>query len=454
MMKTSIAIMMSRVILGAYGLLLLISCNENPTKQSQIKRLGSPISPSPKASIPDNIYEYIINLPLLISEKNKLIEAVKMALLETKDQNKRDKLLEDVAKDVGDPSLAQKLKNKVDKAQPILGSKSPPPIVPKKPISTKVSAEKPFPGLTNLGSTCFANASIHFLLSSNWVKNVLQGGLVQQPTEPAEHFNLRKNLHKALNALSLARENRQPKLCNELKAFFDAYEKARKAIWGSPKVDNLFKIGKDQADPKPFIDDILRFLNAPEPVFRYNVFTDNTTRIYPENEVIIPIPLDPTTKNKSMADLINNWRAPEPMTAALNNQAINTVGVLMDSMSFQTLKSPPPKSLFISLGRFTYTAANPEGVRLTNRIVQSKEITFFATDEGDIKQSDKFTYTLRLIIIHQGHTGGGHYYAYSFEKAKNQWIDFDDSAVTITNETEVFKDAEQNGYIYLYEQKE
>jgi ubiquitin C-terminal hydrolase len=311
------------------------------------------------------------------------------------------------------------------------------------------AVKKPLPGLSNLVNTCFANSSINLLFSSNTIKNILKKNLTQKSGEKPEEFSHRVNFHKAMNNLFSARKMRQTKLCNELNAFFDAYEKAREAIFGSELVGDTDKIRRDQSDARAFTSDVLRILGLEAPIFHYDHFADGSTKTYAEQELIIEIGLDSTIQNKSISELLDKWAASEPMRAPY--QPYNAAGVKMNADRFMTLKMPAPDSLFVSLNRFEVNLTGGEPERLSNAIIPSKDIKMPATDEKDLQKKATVSYELRAIIVQSGSLKGGHYYAFVFNKSTNQWTNFDDTRVTVVDEAAVMKDATNNGYVFLYE---
>lgn len=311
---------------------------------------------------------------------------------------------------------------------------------PKKPV------EPPLVGLPNLNNTCFANASINLLFSATLVKNALMEPL-KQSNESAEAFLARSQFQKATKDLFLARQKGETKICNQLNAFYDAFEKTRKIIKGSELIGNIDKIRVSQADAHEFMTDILEFLDVKGPrLFTYYKFLDGTVKISNlEPQTMLSVPLS----NNTIKDIIANWMVPELMAGA--NQFELSPGVKVDAYRHEAFENPLPTSLIVHLIRHSIDSAGVAH-RLSNVVQPDKLLTLTAGDYKDISKTYKQNYSLKGIIIHIGSTPqSGHYYAYIFDAVKNHWILFNDSVASIVTEAVVMNDAIKNGYIFLYE---
>ncbi len=323
-------------------------------------------------------------------------------------------------------------------------SSSPPPDSPGQRI--------PQIGLNNLGNTCFANASLNLLLSASNVQHSLNSAIKTSSGESKEAFLARKKLQESLKSLSLARLRGDPKICNELSAFFDAFESARKIIKGSKRVGSIDKIRREQADASEFLGDVLELLDAEGPsLFGILDFVDGTQKVLPvENQKLISLHL--SEDSTSIQELLNAFSAPEFIGG--DNQIENLQGLKMDSQRRNFINNPPPSSLILSLKRFSYTTATNASERLDTEISFENELSLEATDEKNPSKTFTHTYVIKSIILHQGSTPrGGHYYAYVFDTTTKRWTKFDDTFVSVVDEKEVRQKAGSDGYVYLYEMK-
>ncbi|MCA9508312.1 MAG: ubiquitin carboxyl-terminal hydrolase [Myxococcales bacterium] len=305
-------------------------------------------------------------------------------------------------------------------------------------------------GLRNLGNTCFANASLNLLFSSSTFQKTLKSELVKEEREPGDQFAARKQLQEAARALNKARQEKKEALHDELSEFFDVYERTRKLIKGSELVGSVDKVRRDQADTNEFITDIFDFLPI-EPLltFAYNEFIDKSVKFF-STQPLQKLELPLSGKPDNIQSLINKMFLPAPMVG--NNQVENSKGVQMDSIRYEAIEDPLPRSLFISLKRFAYDGAVK---KLFDRIIPDKNIEIKTKNRKDIKQVSTQQYTLKGIAVHSGATmHSGHYYAYIYDGTKNTWILFNDSSVSSVDEKAVFSDATENAYVYLYEKKQ
>jgi ubiquitin C-terminal hydrolase len=103
-----------------------------------------------------------------------------------------------------------------------------------------------------------------------------------------------------------------------------------------------------------------------------------------------------------------------------------------------------PKYLFIALKRFEQEYLKDIGRMKVSKIV------------NDISMPNDFiindaSYKLSGIITHLGHIDGGHYvYKHKFG---SEWKIFNDESISIIKEDEEIKNIKNKGYIYLYERK-
>lgn len=306
-------------------------------------------------------------------------------------------------------------------------------------------------GMDNLGNTCFANSSINFVLSASVVEKSLNKTLTRLDNEEQEHFLARKEFHRALKALSLARQ-KGTKVCNELSAFFRAYEKTRKIIKGSKRVGSVDKIGREQADAHEFLSDVLEFLAVDGPeLFAVLDFVDGSKKVLkPSSEKMLSIQL--AGYSTSIQELYNNFFSTELMTG--DNQVRNNEDVAMDSKRRQVLKDPAPSSLILSLKRFSYDFDTQQSIRLSDEVSFDATLNITTTSEKNLSKTINHSYAIKSIIIHQGSSPrGGHYYAYVFDKTLKRWVKFNDSSVSFVEQDEVKEDALRNGYVYLFEKR-
>src|SRR5690606_30325034 len=128
----------------------------------------------------------------------------------------------------------------------------------------------------------------NLLLSSKDVVDILSSPLSRDPTEPQAHYDLRAKFQKTLKNLYDARKSLKKDLTDEVNAYFDAYEEARKEViaGGAPngeKVGGKDKLRKEQGDARDFIEDNLRLLQYAKNntvTFTYHIFTnDNSTKV-------------------------------------------------------------------------------------------------------------------------------------------------------------------------------
>lgn len=322
------------------------------------------------------------------------------------------------------------------------------PVIRETPTKPLVK-EHPVPrvGLTNLNNTCFANSSINVLFSATTVQNALNAPL-KKLAESQEAFLARLQFHKAAKALFVARQKGQPKLCNELNAFFDAFHKARQVIIRPSSPGDLDKIRTNQADAQEFMLNILEFLDIKGPeLFTYYKFLDGKTKISTLTPyTMLSVPLSKNT----IKDIITKWLEPELMTG--NNKFELSPGVKVDAYRHEALKHPLPASFIVHLLRYESDPTTGGINRLSNKVQPDKNLTLTARDYSDVNKTYKQNYALKGITIHIGTTPhGGHYYAYIFDSSKKQWVKFDDSSVSEVSETVVMDDAVKNGYVFLYE---
>ena len=58
------------------------------------------------------------------------------------------------------------------------------------------------------------------------------------------------------------------------------------------------------------------------------------------------------------------------------------------------------------------------------------------------------------VVVHVGGLGFGHYYTYLYDLSKNAWFIHNDDEVAQVEESQAFKDMNQNAYIILYSKQD
>lgn len=96
----------------------------------------------------------------------------------------------------------------------------------------------------------------------------------------------------------------------------------------------------------------------------------------------------------------------------------------------ESTKSPKlktaPKTLVFNLKRYVFSLETLEYTRCAGHFEFPRTI-----DLGPYMISgDSCEYTLSGVVIHEGSSGGGHYYSYIRDRHTNRWYKFDDSSVT------------------------
>lgn len=306
-------------------------------------------------------------------------------------------------------------------------------------------------GMSNLGNTCFANATTSMLLASKSMHTILANKLPQFHGEDAQTYSMRENFRDAFFKLSQARDTSGVNLSNQLNKYFDAYEKAALRINGTTLVGGVIdgvQLRSGQGDAMALLQDILIFLGyagGGDIQFNYNIFTDNSIKTYPDGNQFVALDIH---KSAPLAELYKDWtNTAETMTGS--NRVYNAQGIKMDSVKYQTLLSPSPETLIFALKRFDISTGVPKKVSTPVNI--SKNLVVQARSKNNINNILYYDYKLKSIAIHYGTTGGGHYIAYVFEPDANRWIKYNDSQVAIVSEKEVEDDARTNGYLFLYE---
>jgi ubiquitin C-terminal hydrolase len=311
------------------------------------------------------------------------------------------------------------------------------------------------PGLTNLGGSCFANASINVMLSSSEIQKILLTTLTKLPGQSQAQYDARIGLQTSLKNLYQARKQLKSDVTTELNAYFDAFEAARLSINGSELVGGKDKLRKDQGDARDFIEDNLDMLgygHNPQVAFIYHVFTaDNEIRVMPLPEPIIGLTIAglPNTQY-GIEDLYKFWGAAE--LRAGPDQVVNKANVLADSNRFHVINDPPKSSLFFAVYRFFFDQTDKTSKRLSTRVRPDMALTIKSSSKANPALGFSHQYILKAIAVHHGALGGGHYYAYVYNYIEKRWEKYNDSQVSVVPEAAVLKDAD-SGYIYLYEQE-
>eukprot|EP00658_Telonema_sp_P-2_P015404 TRINITY_DN15923_c0_g1_i4.p1 TRINITY_DN15923_c0_g1~~TRINITY_DN15923_c0_g1_i4.p1 ORF type:complete len:1326 (+),score=401.48 TRINITY_DN15923_c0_g1_i4:171-4148(+) len=84
-----------------------------------------------------------------------------------------------------------------------------------------------------------------------------------------------------------------------------------------------------------------------------------------------------------------------------------------------------PKTLVFNLKRYKFSLETLDHVRCADyfEFPRSIDIGPYMIDGGTQK------YTLSGVVIHEGSSGGGHYYSYARDRCSNKWFKFDDATV-------------------------
>lgn len=307
-------------------------------------------------------------------------------------------------------------------------------------------------GLPNLGNTCFANASINLMLSSKEIIDILSSPLAKIKDEPDAEYVLREKLRTTLKALHEARKDNTKDVTDEVNAYFDAFEKARKQINGNELVGGEDKLRKDQGDARDFIEDNLTLLNyAPmrkdDVAFQKIVFKDDKkTKTIELPEKVIGFRVEGLKEDEqySLKDLLAIWLEPEFMTG--ENQFKRGKKDFVDIDRSHLFREPAHQSLFLAALRFITSPPK----KLSTSITHSDVIAVKSYKTTDLKTAYDHNYNIKAVVIHLGALGGGHYYAYVKNSEKNRWEKYNDSEVKVVDEDTVRKDA-KDSYIFLYE---
>lgn len=314
-----------------------------------------------------------------------------------------------------------------------------------------------FPGLANLGGTCFANASINVMLASSEFTKFLSETLPKIVGQDQAQYDLRVKLQTSLKSLNDARQKKQKDLTHELNAYFDAFEAARKSINHDERVGNKDKLRQEQGDARDFVEDNLSLLgySKDQPMtFAYNVFTDDKSRkIFALDDVVIGLPISKLAPDKehSFQDAYSEWLKPTFMD--FPNQLEKTPGNKVDSNRYDVLAEPAAPALFLATLRFIYDLTGKPSKKLSTMIKPTMELNVNTKTKAiaDLALDHPHTYYLKAIAIHHGSLNGGHYYAYVYNYPKKRWEKYNDTQASVATEVEVVKDSAENGYIYLYE---
>ena len=98
--------------------------------------------------------------------------------------------------------------------------------------------------------------------------------------------------------------------------------------------------------------------------------------------------------------------------------------------SVESTKTPriksAPKTLVFNLKRYVFSLETLEYARCADHFEFPRDIDIgpYMIDKGSC------VYTLSGVVIHEGSSGGGHYYSYGRDRETNKWFKFDDSVVT------------------------
>lgn len=455
-----------------------LACNDahqsehNVTGQNRpkLELLGQGLEPS--------VLKFIIDYPIPEKKKEKIIKELKDIVKKPfSTVAERESAIENMVKshDV-DEEFVNDLNININKSYPLSPPALPPikptkkkkpfvPVVkvgpPKTPTKPVVPKKAPavipkkmgLPGFSKMRNTCFANASLNSLFFSSLMQGIVDKPLDRNDSETEQKFQAKEALRQSLSKLFEARK-KNDKLCDHLNKVFDTFEQSRNVVLGSELVGYNEKIRQDQADAQEFLNDIFIMLDVKSPQFYYHIFRDdNRVRIFDELDPFIRIPLGDFT-NISFAQRYDDSRLPKAMVG--DDQAENADGQKADSDRYNVVADPPPSSLFIALNRFTSEEKKDVWIKrkLSNPITPSKDLKVTATDRNDVAKTKDYEYYLRVIIIHHGSVDGGHYYAYVYSANDKKWVWYNDNIVNEVSENHVMKDAERDGYIFMYERKE